>query len=68
MRGGRNARGGACATPSILVSNSMIVEGSRVEVGGRVGELTGFVFEAQRGREMRLGRGVGLRGRARHDA
>ena len=54
MRGGRNARGGACTTPSILVSNSRIDEGSRVEDGGRVGELAGPMFEAQRGREMRF--------------
>ena len=62
------SEGAPALPPSILVSNSMIVEGSRVEVGGRVGELADFMFEAQRGREKRLGRGVGLRGRARHDA
>ena len=42
MRGGRGARRGICATPSILVSNSRIIEGSRAELGNVAARSTLF--------------------------
>ena len=48
-----------CATPSILVLTSRVVEGSRAERGRRRGEVIALFLDVWRGREMRLARARG---------
>ena len=48
-----------CATPSILVLTSRVVEGSRAELGRRRGEAVAVFLDVGRGREMRLAKARG---------